>query len=269
MTTAGPSSIDLNADLGEGFGAWSMGDDAALLDVVTSANVACGFHAGDPHLMRRTCEAAAARGVAVGAHISYRDLEGFGRRDLDVDPARLVDELVYQIGALDAIARAAGTTVRYVKAHGALYNRSAHDDAHASAIVRAIVDLGAALPLLAAPGSRAAALAADAGVAVVLEGFVDRAYRADGTLVPRSQPGAVHATTEACVVQALSLARDGAVRTIDGTTVALGVASLCVHGDTPHAVATALVVRDALHDAGFSLRPFTSSAPTATPDVAV
>lgn len=255
MTATGTITVDLNADLGEGFGAWTMGDDDALLDLVTSANVACGFHAGDPAIMRRTCEQAASRGVVIGAHVSYRDLEGFGRRDLEVAPDRLVDELLYQIGALDAIARAAGTAVRYVKAHGALYNRAAHDDAHAGALVRAVVAHGG-LALLAAPGSRAEALAHEAGLTVVTEGFVDRAYRADGTLVPRREPGAVHATTDACVAQAISIARDHVVHAADGTKVPLGARSLCVHGDTPHAIATALVVRDALRAAGVTVAPF-------------
>jgi 5-oxoprolinase (ATP-hydrolysing) subunit A len=248
--------IDLNADLGEGFGPWSMGDDDALLDVVTSANVACGFHAGDARIMRRTCDAAAVRGVVVGAHVSYRDLEGFGRRELAVPVAQLTDELLYQIGALETIARAAGAPLRYVKAHGALYNRCAHDPGHAGALVHALVAHGGGLTLLAAPGSVVAALAADAGLPVVTEGFVDRAYRADGTLVPRREPGAVHDSPATCVAQALRITRLGTVTAADGSDVALAARSLCVHGDTPHAVATAAVVRQALVDAGVAVRAF-------------
>ncbi len=265
MNPTGPSgsgparAIDLNADLGEGFGPWRMGDDDALLDIVTSANVACGFHAGDARTMRRTCEAAAARGVVVGAHVSYRDLQGFGRRDLAVDPAELTDDLLYQIGALDAVARAAGTRVRYVKAHGALYNRCAHDESHAAALVRALVDHGRGLPLLVAPGSMVATLATAAGVPCPTEGFADRAYRGDGTLVPRDRPGAVHGPA-ASLAQAVGLAVDGRVTTIDGAELALAPASICVHGDTPGAVATALALRQALAAHGVELQSFVARA---------
>ncbi len=253
--TAG-NSIDLNADVGEGFGAWSMGDDTALLDIVTSANIACGFHAGDASIMRRTCESAAVRGVVIGAHVSYRDLEGFGRRDLAVPADQLADEILYQLGALDLISRATGATLRYVKAHGALYNRCAYDDEHAGALLRALRAHGGTLALLAAPGSVVASLARAEGVRCVTEGFVDRTYRADGTLVPRSDTNALHQTSAACVAQAMSIARDGNVVTADGHTLALTAESLCVHGDTPHAVATARMVRDSLRAAGIALRSF-------------
>lgn len=256
ITDATGNSIDLNADIGEGFGAWSMGDDAALLDVVTSANIACGFHAGDASIMRRTCESAVVRGVVIGAHVSYRDLEGFGRRDLAVPADQLTDQILYQIGALDAISRAAGTTLRYVKAHGALYNRCAYDEEHTGALLRALLGHGGTLALLAAPGSVVASLARAEGVRCVTEGFVDRAYRADGTLVPRGDTGAVHETSAACIAQAMSIARDGNVVTADGRTFALTAESLCVHGDTPHAVATARMVRDSLRAAGIALRSF-------------
>jgi UPF0271 protein len=255
--THGVAAIDLNADVGEGFGPWRMGDDDALLDVVTSANVACGFHAGDARAMRRTCEAAVARGVVIGAHVSYRDLHGFGRRDLAVEPDVLTDEILYQVGALEAIAHAAGSAVRYVKAHGALYNRCAHDDVHAAALVRAVLDHGGTLALVVAPGSRAESLGRAAGLHVVSEAFIDRVYRPDGTLVARTEHHAVHDSIDACVAQALDLVRSGTVRADDGTTVALAAATLCVHGDTPHAVATAQGVRDALRAAGVALRPFT------------
>ena len=249
-------TIDLNADLGEGFGAWTMGDDDALLDVVTSANVACGFHAGDPSIIRRTCERAAERGVVVGAHVAYRDLVGFGRRDVQIAPAELEADVLYQLGALDACCRAVGTRVRYVKPHGALYNRGHHDDAHAGAVVRAIVAYRGDVALLGAPGSRLVALAQEAGLVTVAEGFADRAYRADGTLVPRTEPGAVHHTVAAVVAQALALAVDGTARTLDGDAVAVPVRSLCVHGDTPGAVAMARAVRAALTEAGVRVAPF-------------
>ncbi len=249
-------TVDLNADLGEGFGLWQMGDDDALLDVVTSANIACGFHAGDPRIMRRTCEAAAARGVAIGAHVAYRDLHGFGRRELAVASDELTDDIVYQIGALDAIARAAGTSVRYVKAHGALYNRCAHDEVHAAAIVRAVLDHRGNLPILLAPGSILETLAAEAGVRTVTEGFADRAYQRDGTLVPRGRAGAVHATAEQCAAQAVALALSGTVRSVTGDDIALAPASICLHGDTPHAVTTAMIVRDTLRSHGVALEAF-------------
>lgn len=256
MNPGATTVIDLNADLGEGFGVWTMGDDDALLDVVTSANVACGFHAGSAEIMRRTCHAAAVRRVAVGAHVSYRDLEGFGRRHVEVPADRLADELLYQIGALDAIARAAGAPLRHVKAHGALYNRCAHDEAHAGALVAAVAAHGGGLVLLAAPGSVAVTAAEAAGVAVVTEGFVDRGYTARGALVPRGEPAAVLPTSEACVEQATSMALEHVVRAVDGTLVPLSVRSLCVHGDTPHAVRTARQVRAALLAAGVVVRSF-------------
>ncbi len=250
------AAIDLNADLGEGFGLWTMGDDDALLDVVTSANVACGFHAGDPAIMRRTCARAAERGVVIGAHVSYRDLVGFGRRDVEIAPDDLEADVLYQLGALDACCRAVGTRVRYVKPHGALYNRGHHDDAQAGAVVRAIVAFRGDVALLGAPGSRLVALAQGAGLVTVAEGFADRAYRADGTLVPRTEPGAVHHAVATVAAQALSLAVDGTARTLEGASVAVPVRSLCVHGDSPGAVAMARAVRAALADAGVRVAPF-------------
>jgi UPF0271 protein len=226
--------MDLNADLGEGFGVWPLGDDDALLDVVTSANVACGFHAGDAPTMRRVCAAAAVRGVAVGAQVGYRDLAGFGRRRIDYEPAELRDEVIYQIGALDGFCRVAGTRVRYVKPHGALYNTAAVDPVQAGAVVDAVRDYDATLPVLCLPSSVLARAALDAGLTVVAEGFADRAYRADGTLVPRSSPGAVLHVVDEVVAQAVRMARVGDVE------------SICVHGDTPGAVEMARAVRAAL-----------------------
>jgi UPF0271 protein len=251
-------SIDLNADLGEGFGAWTLTDDAALLQVVTSANVACGFHAGDAITMRRVCAQAAERGVAVGAQVSYRDLAGFGRRRMDVPADELTADVIYQLGALQACAVAAGTRVRYVKPHGALYNTAADDPGQAEAVAAAVAAVDRTLPLLGLPGSALAAAAGAAGLPFVAEGFADRAYLPTGRLVPRSYDGAVHADPSASVAQAVSLARFGTVTATDGSTLHLPVASVCVHGDTPGAVQLARQVRQLLQDAGVELAPFTS-----------
>ena len=248
--------IDLNADLGEGFGAWRLTDDDALLGVVTSANVACGFHAGDPVTMRRVCALAAGRGVAVGAQVSYRDLAGFGRRAMAVPAEELCAEVVYQIGALQACAAAAGTRVRYVKPHGALYNTAADDAEQAGAVAAAVAAVDASLPLLGLPDSALAEAAARAGLPFVAEGFADRAYLPTGRLVPRTQPGAVHADPFMSVAQAVSLARSGAVTATDGSTLHLPVASVCVHGDSPGAVMLARNIRQTLEDAGAELAPF-------------
>ena len=237
--------IDLNADLAEGFGQWTLTDDDALLDIVTSANVACGFHAGDAPTMRRVCARAAERGVRIGAQVSYRDLAGFGRRFLDVDPETLAAEILYQIGALRAFAQAAGAEVAYVKPHGALYNTVVHHEAQAGAVVDAARAAGD-LPVMGLPGGRLLALAADAGLATIAEAFADRGYTAEGTLVPRSEPGALLPDTGAVVDRAVRLARDGVVVAVDGTEVAVAADSLCVHGDTPEAVANARAVSDAL-----------------------
>jgi 5-oxoprolinase (ATP-hydrolysing) subunit A len=236
--------VDLNADLGEGFGAWRMADDDALLDIVTSANVACGFHAGDPSTMDRVCAAAAARGVAIGAQVGYRDLAGFGRRHIDYAFAELRDDLLYQVGALDAFARRHGTRVGYVKPHGALYNDAVADGTPARAVVAAAGAFDGSMPVLGLPGSALLRHALDAGLRPVNEGFADRRYRGDGTLVPRREPGAVLTGTAEVVEQALRLAGTGEI------------ASLCVHGDTPGAVALARAVRDALAGAGIELAPF-------------
>jgi UPF0271 protein len=250
------SWIDLNADLGEGFGSWRLGDDDALLKVVTSANVACGFHAGDPALMRRVCMLAAARGVAVGAQVGYRDLAGFGRRRIDYDSDELRDDILYQIGALEAFCRVTGTRVRYVKPHGALYNTAAVDQGQASAVVNAVADYDAGLPILCQPGSVLADVAEGAGLTVVGEGFADRGYRADGTLVPRSSPDALVHEPSAVADRAVRMAVEGIVVAVDGSLVPCAVSSICVHGDTPGAVNLAVRVRAALHSAGLTLMPF-------------
>ncbi|KAK1183772.1 LamB/YcsF family protein [Streptomyces sp. NBS 14/10] len=250
-------TIDLNADLGEGFGRWRLTDDDALLSVVTSANVACGFHAGDPSTMRRVCELAAERGVRIGAQVSYRDLAGFGRRTMDVPPHELTDEIAYQIGALRVFARSAGSDVVYVKPHGALYNRCVHDQAQAAAVVEGIrLAAEAPLPVLGLPGSRLHEAAGAAGLPVVREGFADRAYTAAGTLVPRGEPGAVVTDPGTIVKRSLAFARDKSVTSIDGRPVEVDIRSLCVHGDTPGAADIARRVRAELEGAGVRVEPF-------------
>ncbi|MFE7099887.1 LamB/YcsF family protein [Streptomyces erythrochromogenes] len=254
--------IDLNADLGEGYGRWTLTDDEALLSVVTSANVACGFHAGDPSIMRRVCELAAERGVRIGAQVSYRDLAGFGRRAMDVPPGELADEVAYQIGALEVFARAAGSRVSYVKPHGALYNRTVHDAAQAAAVVAGVrLAAGAGttggLPVLGLPGSLLLAAAAEAGLAPVPEAFADRAYTPAGRLVPRGEPGAVLHDPDAVVARAVGMAAGGTVEAADGSAVPVAARSLCLHGDTPGAAGLALRVRKALGAAGVRVEAFT------------
>lgn len=233
------AAIDLNADLGEGFGRWALGDDDALLRVVTSANVACGFHAGDPSVMRRVCAEAQRLGVRIGAQVSYRDLAGFGRREMDVPADELSAEVRYQIGALSAFG-----PVSYVKPHGALYNRCMRDPVQARAVVEAVLAWRDTLPVLGLPGSELLRAAAAAGLPVIAEGYADRAYAVDGRLRPRSEPGAVIHDAALAARNALDLARSSRVQT------------LCVHGDTPGAVRIAQSVRDALEGAGLRLRAF-------------
>ncbi|CAM5363288.1 hypothetical protein SAVIM338S_01403 [Streptomyces avidinii] len=254
----GAPVIDLNADLGEGFGRWTLTDDEALLSVVTSANVACGFHAGDPSIMRRVCELAAARRVRIGAQVSYRDLAGFGRRAMDVPAGELADEIAYQIGALEVFARAAGSTVSYVKPHGALYNRTVHDAAQAGAVVSGVL-LAAGergLPVLGLPGSLLLDAAGRAGLPAVPEAFADRAYTPAGTLVPRGEPGAVVEDPDAVVARAVAMATERAVTAADGSRVPVPARSLCLHGDTPGAADLARRVRAALGAAGVRVEAF-------------
>jgi 5-oxoprolinase (ATP-hydrolysing) subunit A len=249
-------TLDLNADLGEGFGRWTLGDDDALLDVVTSANVACGFHAGDPSTMRRVCDHAVARGVSIGAQVGYHDLAGFGRRFVDVDPYELTQDVIYQIGALDAFARVAGTRVRYVKPHGALYSAVGHHMDQAAAVVEAVLEYDPTLPVLGLPGSLWLRLAERSGLTVVHEAFADRAYQADGALVPRSEPGAVLHDPDQIVRRCVALARGDAITDIEGQDLLLAPASICVHGDTPGAADLARRARAALLEAGITLAPF-------------
>ncbi|MEU6686624.1 5-oxoprolinase subunit PxpA [Streptomyces sp. NPDC046832] len=250
------TSIDLNADLGEGFGRWRLTDDEQLLSVVTSANVACGFHAGDAATMRRVCELAAERGVRIGAQVSYRDLAGFGRRAMDVPPAELAAEVAYQIGALEVFARAAGARVAYVKPHGALYNRVVRDEEQAAAVVDGVLLADTALPVLGLPGSRLLELAGKAGLPVVTEAFADRAYTDEGTLVPRTLEGAVVTDPDAVVDRSLRLARSGEVLSRSGTRVEVRARSLCLHGDTPGAVELARRVRERLEASGVRVEAF-------------
>ena len=249
-------SIDLNADLGEGFGRWELTDDEALLSVVTSANVACGFHAGDPSTMRRVCALAAARGVRIGAQVSYRDLAGFGRRPMEVPPRELADEVAYQIGALRVFAQAAGAELAYVKPHGALYNRIVWDEAQADAVVDGVLLAGGGLPVLGLPGSAVHRAAATARLPIVTEAFADRAYRPDGTLVPRTEPGAVLHDPAQVVERSVMIATESEVLTSTGERIPVVAGSLCLHGDTPGAVDLARSVREALHNAGVEIAPF-------------
>jgi UPF0271 protein len=248
--------LDLNSDLGESFGQWVLGDDEAMLGLVTSANVACGFHAGDPTTLRRTCAIAAERGVVVGAQVGYRDLAGFGRRFIDVAPGELADDVVYQIGALDGMCRVAGTAVRYVKPHGALYNAIVHHEEQAAAVVAAVRDYSPDLPVLGLPGSAFLRVAERAGLRAVPEFFVDRGYTPEGTLVPRREAGALLHDPEEVTARVLRLVSDGVVAAVDGSDVAVRAASACVHGDSRGAVEMARAVRAGLSEAGVTVRPF-------------
>jgi 5-oxoprolinase (ATP-hydrolysing) subunit A len=249
-------TIDLNSDVGEGFGHWPLGDDAAMLEVITSANIACGYHAGDASTMRRVCELAAAREIAIGAQVGYRDLPGFGRRFIDIEPEALVNDVISQIAALDGFARVAGSRVRYVKPHGALYNAIVRHDAQAAAVVEAVVTYDASLPVLGLPGSKWLELAGAAGLTTVEEAFADRAYTPDGWLVSRREEGSVFQDADVIARRSVSIVVDNVVVDVAGGTVALRPASICVHGDTPGAVDIARRVRAALVDAGVTIAPF-------------
>ncbi|WP_307050556.1 LamB/YcsF family protein [Arthrobacter oryzae] len=249
-------SMDLNSDVGESFGRWSLGDDTAMFQSVSSANVACGFHAGDPTVIRRTCREAVGAGVTIGAHVGYRDLAGFGRRFMDVDPNELADEVVYQIGALQALAATEGGRVRYVKPHGGLYNAIVSHTAQARAVVDAVKSVDPGLPILGLPGSEVLRLAEAAGLRGVSEAFADRAYNPDGTLVSRSLPGAVLHDPAEVAEHVLRMATDSAIRAVDGSILKVNADSICVHGDSPGAVAMAVAVKAALSDAGISIKSF-------------
>jgi len=250
-------SLDLNADLAEGFGIWELGDDDAMLDIVTSANLACGFHAGNPVGLARTCRAAVARGVRIGAQVGYFDLAGFGRRRIDVEPAELTADVIYQIGALQALARAAGTALGYVKPHGALYNTIVTDRDQARAVAEAV---HAADPGLAVLGPASSVFFTEArrlGLQTVAEAFADRAYQPDGQLVPRNDAGAVLRNPAQIADRVLSMVETGSVTAVDGSVIAIEVESVCVHGDSPGAVEIASSVRDRLLSEGITLAAFT------------
>lgn len=250
------TAIDLNSDLGEGYGAWKMGDDEAMLAIVSSANVACGFHAGDPAGILKTVKAAAAKGVSIGAHVSYPDRVGFGRRDMDVTSGELTADVIYQIGALKGLAAAAGTTVGYVKPHGALYNRIAHDPKQGQAVIDGIKAVDPSLVLMGLAGSPILDLARAAGLKVVAEAFADRAYQPDGQLVSRREPGAVLHDPQLIARRMLRLAYQGTLEAIDGSTIKIDAQSICVHGDSPGAVAIARDIRRAFEADGVRVRSF-------------
>ncbi|TRW80012.1 LamB/YcsF family protein [Mycolicibacterium sp. 018/SC-01/001] len=249
-------TVDLNADLGESFGVWQLGDDEAMLQIVTSANVACGFHAGDAATLARTCRLAAQREVRIGAQVSYRDLAGFGRRFIDVPPEDLTADVMYQIGALSALATAAGSAVSYVKPHGALYNSVVTHREQARAVVAAVHAVNPALPVLGLAGSVLFEAAAEVGVHTVAEAFADRSYRPDGQLVSRRERNAVLHDPDEIAERVLSMVTQGRVSAVDGSTIRVSVDSVCVHGDSPGAVQIATAVRDRLLAEGVTLTAF-------------
>ncbi|ROZ78034.1 LamB/YcsF family protein [Ramlibacter sp. WS9] len=249
-------SVDLNSDLGEGFGAWEMGDDDAILQVVSSANVACGMHAGDPHIMARTFARARELGVAVGAHPGYPDLWGFGRREMAFSATEIEQFVAYQVGAAMGVSAYAGHPITFVKPHGALANLSQVNETVAGAIVRAIAAVDSSLVLLTYPDGHATRIAKEMGLRTCAEIFADRAYLPTGQLVPRKQPGAVLHDAEEVAARVLRMVQAGAVETIDGGLLPMDIASICVHGDSPGAIQMAAAVRKRLVDAGIEVKPF-------------
>ena len=244
--------MDFNCDMGESFGAWSMGRDAEVIRYITSANIACGFHAGDPGTMRKTVELAEAHGVAIGAHPGFPDLQGFGRRNLAATPAEVRNDLVYQVGALTAFTR--GKRLQHVKPHGALYNMAVPGGELARAIGESVLEIDPSLILVVLAGSPWAEQAEKMGVRVKREAFADRALNADGTLVPRSKPGSVIHDRQAVIERVIRLATEGTVVAITGDVVPVKADTLCLHGDTPDAVELAVALRGALEKAGVTLR---------------
>jgi UPF0271 protein len=248
--------VDLNSDLGEGFGAWALGDDNAMLELVSSANVACGFHAGDPRTLLATCERAIDHGVIIGAQVGYRDLAGFGRRFIDYETADLIADIVYQIGALDGLARTAGDGVLYVKPHGALYNTIVHHEQQAAAVVEAVRLYNPDLPVVGLPDSVFLRLAEDAGLRTVREAFADRGYQPDGTLVSRRSPGALLHDPAEVAERTVRLATDHTLVAVDGSVIKIEADSICIHGDSPGAVEMARAVRAGLTEAGVTIAAF-------------
>lgn len=253
--TSGTLRVDLNSDLGESFGAYTIGNDGQVVPVVSSVNVACGMHAGDPGVMRATVALAAKHGVAVGAHPGYPDLQGFGRRDMALSPQEVYDCVLYQIGALDAFCRAAGVELHHVKPHGQLYNRAARDRAAADAVAAAVRDYDASLVLVGLAGSELVAAGRGAGLRCAEEFFADRAYTSAGSLVPRSQPGAVVADEQTAIERTVRAVTTGMVRAIDGTDVAVCADTVCIHGDNPQACAFASALRAAFEGRGIAVAP--------------
>jgi 5-oxoprolinase (ATP-hydrolysing) subunit A len=246
--------IDLNSDLGESFGRWRLGNDAELMKAITSANIACGYHAGDPGVMRDTVRLARDAGVAIGAHPGFPDLAGFGRRNMSASPREVEDFVLYQIGALAALAAAEGVRLQHVKPHGALYNMAVRDRALADAIARAVAAFDRSLLLFALPGTELLDAAERAGLRAAAEGFADRAYEPDGSLTPRTRPGAVIHSSEDVVGRAIRMARDGIVRAIDGSDIPMPVATICTHGDTPGSHELTRQLRAGLEAAGIAVR---------------
>jgi len=252
--------IDLNSDLGESFGRWTLGNDAELMRSITSANVACGYHAGDPLVMRETVRMARDNGVAVGAHPGLPDLAGFGRRNMAVTAAEVENLVVYQVGALAAIAAAEHLKLQHVKAHGALYNMAVKDRALADAIAAAVLAVDRELVVFALPGTELARAAEDAGLRVAREGFADRAYEADGSLTPRSRPGSVIQSADEVIGRAVRMARDGVVRATNGSDIPMRVDTLCMHGDTPGSHELTRQLRAGLEAEGIRVQPLDRSA---------
>ena len=246
--------IDLNSDLGESFGPWPMGQDAALMDSISSANVACGFHAGDPRTMRATIALARDKGVAIGAHPGFQDLIGFGRREIKVSPAEVEDLVLYQVSALAGMAAAQGMKLQHVKAHGALYNMACKDRGLADAIARAVASLDRSLILFGLPNSELLRAGEAAGLPVAAEVFADRAYDPDGSLTSRAKSGSVIDDTPQVVARAIKMVKDQTVIAVDGSTIALRVDTICLHGDTPGAAEHAKAVKAGLQNAGVTVR---------------
>ena len=246
-------AVDLNSDLGESFGQWTMGNDDAVLEIVSSANIACGFHAGSPDGILKTLKAAKQHNVAIGAHVAYPDLVGFGRRNMDIASDELTADVIYQIGALQGLAKA-------VKPHGALYNTIAHDKRQALAVIDAILSIDPQLILVALAGSPLIELAKEKGLRVIAEAFADRAYHSDGTLVSRKKEGAVLHDPKLVAQRMLRLVQEGGIESIEGIFTTIQADSICVHGDSPDAVALAKSVKEILINHGVSIKPFAPSS---------
>lgn len=254
-TQADPRSIDLNSDMGEGFGSYPGGPDDELLPLISSANVACGFHAGDPRVMERTIARASSHGVAIGAHPGFADLVGFGRRTIAASPDEIRTDVLYQLGAMYALCRSQGAELRHIKAHGALYNLAVRDESAAAAIARAVRQFDAELLFFALPGSALAAAAESAGLHVIHEAFADRAYHIDGSLVSRSHPGAVLHDPDAVARRAVRIVREGLVETIEGETLAITPQTICLHSDTANALTMARAIRERFATHAIEVRP--------------